>query len=477
MFGRSQNGPGGLSINTNQANSLSAPSTSQPPASGGLLGSSVQRDKPSTSLFGSSLSTSQPQQSNSLFGSTNPQPSQSTGLFGSSTAPQPQQGTGTSGTSMANQGGGLFGSSTMGPQQQSGGGLFGLPQQSNQPATSLFGNTNTQPQPTISVFGSTNAQPQAQQGGGLFASLGQNQNQAKPQTSSLFGAPNQGSSNQPPNQALQPSLFATSIGQYTQRQQPVPGVRVTTSELRPTTRFTDLHEQLQTLIENVDGFIQQQMKFQQECTALNSGLDEDCAQIPNDVELCGKALDTMQHALENDAEAISQAKALTQGDVTNAKLSFTTIENMTVPQQYQATNLWGLPSISRASAPTLLDDRDVTEGDGSTSLVSFFSTQVDHMSKSLDNYKRNVAEVEGYLKGVETHSMTRMQQLYLTRGHDGQGKSAEDQVRELAAVLKEFENGIINVAGKVGGVREKVLEVILDDHGSYDGINRRFAPL
>ncbi|KAL8816888.1 MAG: hypothetical protein Q9223_004173 [Gallowayella weberi] len=285
------------------------------------------------------------------------------------------------------------------------------------------------------------------------------------------------SSSQPSNQAPQPSLFATSIGQYTQRQQPVPGVRVTTSELRPTTRFTDLHEQLQTLIENIDGFIQQQVKFQQECAALNSGLDQDCAQIPDDVELCAKALDTMQHALENDAGTISQAKALTKGDVTNAKLSFMTIENMTVPQQYQATNLWGLPSISKASAPTLLDDQDITEGDGSTSLVSFFSTQADDMSKSLDNYKKHVAEVENYLKGAEANSVARMQQLYLTRGPDGQGKSAEDQVRELAAVLKEFENGIINVAGKVGGVREKVQEVVLDDHGIYNGRNRRFTSL
>lgn len=211
---------------------------------------------------------------------------------------------------------------------------------------------------------------------------------------------------------------------------------------------------------------------------MNSGLDERCGQVPTDVEFCAKALDTMQHALENDAEAISQAKALTKGDVANAKLSFTTIENMAVPQQYQATNLWALPSISRVSAPTVLDDRGVTGGDGSTSLVSFFSTQADDMSKSLDSYKRNIAEVESYLKGIETNTVTQMQQLYLTRGQDGQGKSAEDQVRELAAVLKEFENGIINVASKVGGVREKVQEVVLDDDdGSHIGRNRRFAGL
>ncbi|KAI4262651.1 MAG: hypothetical protein L6R42_002178 [Xanthoria sp. 1 TBL-2021] len=369
----------------------------------------------------------------------------------------------------------------MNTQQQTGGGLFGSQQQSNQPSTSLFGNINTQSQPTTSLFGNTNAQPPSQQGGGLFGSLGQSQTQSKPETLSVFNNFNQSSSNPPQNQAQQPiqqpSLFATSIGQYTQRQQPVPGVRVTTSELRPTTRFTDLHEQLQTLIENIDGFIQQQMKFQQECAAMNHGLDENCKQMPDDVEFCTRALHTMQHALENDAEAISQAKALTKADVANAKLSFTTIENMAVPQQYQATNLWALPSISREAAPSSLDDENITEGNGSTSLVSFFSSQSDEMSKSLDNYKKNVVEVENYLKGVETNTVTQLQQLFLTRGQDGQGKNAEDQVRELAAVLKDFENGIINVAGKVGGVREKVQEAVLDGYGSNNGGNRRFAPL
>ena len=255
----------------------------------------------------------------------------------------------------------------------------------------------------------------------------------------------------------------------------MPGVRVTTSELRPTTRFTDLHEQLQTLIENIDGFIQQQMKFQQECAAMNHGLDQNCSQMPDDVDFCTRALHTMQHALENDAEAISQAKVLTKADVANAKLSFATIESMAVPQQYQATNLWALPSISREVAPSSFEEDGVSGIDGSTSLVAFFSSQSDEMSKSLDNYKKNIMEVENYLKGVESNIVTQLQQLSLTRGQDGQGKSAEDQVRELAAVLKDFENGIINVAGKVGSVREKVQEAVLDGYGSHNAGNRRFG--
>ncbi|KAL9002785.1 MAG: hypothetical protein Q9188_004312 [Gyalolechia gomerana] len=473
MFGRSQSGPGGLSINTNQANTLSAPTNSQPQASGGLFGS-LQKDKPSTSLFGSSSSTIQPQQSTGLFGSTNSQPSQNTGLFGSRSTSQPQQNGAPAENSMSNQAGLLFGGSSSNAQQKPGGGLFGG-QQTNQQATNLFGSANAQ------------SQPQQQQKGGLFTSLGQNQNQQKSQTSGLFGAlnkdkdastfPSTQTQSQGQQQNQQPSTFATSIGQYTQRQQPVPGVRVTTSELRPTTRFTDLHEHLQTSIENVDNFILQQMKFQQECVALNPMLEENCNSMPTDVEFCTNALDTMQNALENDAGTISQAKSLTKGDVSNAKLCFSAVDNMAIPQQYQASNLWALPSVSRDSAPSLLDD-DATRGvDTNTSLVALFSNQSDAMSRSLDDYRKNVADIESYLKGIEASTMQQMQQLFFTRGRDGTDRSAEDQVRELAAVLKEFENGILNVAGRVGGVRENMQEVMLGDYRAQTERGRKLGPV
>ncbi|KAL8931045.1 MAG: hypothetical protein Q9208_000147 [Pyrenodesmia sp. 3 TL-2023] len=471
MFGRSQSGPGGLSINTGQANS--APSNTQPSAAGGLFGS-LQKEKPSTSLFGSSLTTSQPQQSTGLFGSTNAQTTQSTGLFGSNTTSQPPQNSIPAANPNASQAGMLFGGSNMG-QQQSGGGLFGSQQQPSQPTASIFGNANAQSQ-------------QPQQGGSIFTSLGQNQSQPKPQMSSLFGGLNPQkepssmfSSTQGQNQAhqqnQQPSIFATSIGQYTQQQRPVPGVRVTTTELRPTTRFTDLHEHLQTLIENIDDFIQQQIKYQQECVSLNSFIGQECDTMPNDVDYCTRALDTMQTALENDAAAIAQAKSLTKEDVANAKLNFAAVENMVIPQQYQTTNLWALPSVSRESAPSLLDDDESKDGIGSVNLINYFSSQADDMSKMLNGYQKNIGEVEAYLRGIEGNTVQQMQHLLLTRGHDGQAKTTEDQVRELAGVLKEFDNGILNVAGKVGGVRESMHEVLLGDYGSQNGRNRRFAPL
>lgn len=199
--------------------------------------------------------------------------------------------------------------------------------------------------------------------------------------------------------------------------------------------------------------------------------------MPNDVDYCTRALDTMQTALENDAAAISQAKSLTKGDVANAKLNFAAIENMAIPQQYQTTSLWAMPSVSRESAPSLLDDDESKDGIGSVNLIDYFSSQADDMSKMLNGYQKNIGEVEAYLRGIEGNTMQQMQHLLFTCGHDGQAKTAEDQVRELAGVLKEFENGTLNVAAKVGGVRESVQEVMLGDFGSQNGRNRRFAPL
>lgn len=224
------------------------------------------------------------------------------------------------------------------------------------------------------------------------------------------------------------------------------------------------------MIGDVDNFILRQIGLCEEC----EGAIENVASfssVPNDVEYCTKTLETVQDALENDAEAIAHAKALVKTDVANAKLSFKVIQNLKMPPQYQQSGVWRSPDLSQAAAPTLSDDDRLGP---SSNLVSYFSQEVDNMSKTLEGYKRSIAEVETYLKGVEVNTVHQMQQMAFTQGQDGQPKSAEDQVRELAAVLREFENGILGVAGKVGGTREKLQEVMLGNVGIRNGRTRRF---
>ena len=232
---------------------------------------------------------------------------------------------------------------------------------------------------------------------------------------------------------------------------------------------------MQKIIEGVDSFIQGQIRFQEQCELANKTIDDACASIPNDVEYCTKTLDTMQQALENDANTISHAKALTRTDAANAKVSFKVVQTLRMPVQFQHPGLWNASVTSQALAPSLADG-DV-DGSASTGVISYFSKQTESMSKTLDDYKNRITEVETYLKGIEASTAQQMQQMMLIRNRDGGERSAEDQVRELAAVLREFENGILGVAGKVGAAREKVLEVMLGDYDDTNGRTGRFGIL
>ena len=268
------------------------------------------------------------------------------------------------------------------------------------------------------------------------------------------------------------------MGQSTRQQsqqQTVPGVKIDVSNIRGTTRFNDLHDELQRQIETIDHFIQTQMHFQAECDSVQPKIESQSLYIPNDVDFVTRKLDTMQQALENDAAAIDAVRKCVKKDAADARLSFRAIDNLKLPQQYHYTGLWNVPAVSSQSAgPKLPGDDDEDEGAG-TNLVAYFSAQAEDMAKTLEAYKRSVHDIEAHLKGVETNMVQQMQQLAFTRGRDGGQRSAEDQVRELAAVLREFENGIMAVAGKVGGARDGVTDFIVGGAGSQNGRSgRRF---
>lgn len=270
-------------------------------------------------------------------------------------------------------------------------------------------------------------------------------------------AQNQQSTMQPPPAR---KLFPSQIGQYSQQQQTVPGVRILdVNQLRSTTRFNDLHEDLQKVIENVDNFISGQIRCQEECAQHTEDINQKCHQIPPDVEYCTKALDTTQQALENNAESIAFAKGLVKVDVADAKLSFQTIQNLKMPQQFQQSGMWNTTGISQSGGSSFPEE-DLEVG-ASRTLVEYFSKQADVMSKTLDAYKRSIGQVEAYLKDVESNAMQQMQQMMFDRGQDGVEKSAEEQVRQLAAVLRDFEHGITGVASRVGVTRDKIQEVVL----------------
>ena len=270
-------------------------------------------------------------------------------------------------------------------------------------------------------------------------------------------------------------LFPSQIGQYTQQQQTVPGVRILdVNQLRSTTRFNDLHEDLQKVIEQVDNFILGQIRCQEECAQYTEDIDQMCHQMPPDVDYCTKALDTMQQALENDADSIAVAKGLVKNDVVDAKLVFKTVQSLKMPQQYHQGGLWNTTGISQIGGLSFPEDAKVG---ASRNIIEYFSKQGDEMTKTLDAYKREIGQVEAYLKDVESNTMKQIQQTTFNRGQDRGERSAEELVRHLAAVLRDFELGITGVATKVGGTRDKIQEIMLGDSMVGGLMTKRYGML
>lgn len=206
------------------------------------------------------------------------------------------------------------------------------------------------------------------------------------------------------------------------------------------------------------------MKYQGECEDLMTSVDRKSSAIPGDVEYCSKTLETLQIALENDAEAIALAKTLMTTDSANAKLSFDVIRALKMPQQFHHFALWSGQHSSHGGEGPLIRENEVGP---SKNLVSYFSQAADQMFGTLSKYKGNINEVETYLGGLEVSLGQQVQQMAFVRGRDGGAKKADEQIRELAAVLREFEMGILGVAGKVGSTREKVQELTIGEIGEF----------
>lgn len=280
----------------------------------------------------------------------------------------------------------------------------------------------------------------------------------------------QGQPQQQQTQQPAPSIFANSIGQLSQQQQTVPGVRISINELRPTTRFNDLHEDLQRFIENINNFVLEQMKFQNQCEqAINGddGVKNTSVLVPGEVQSAHSTLDAVQQALENDAHAIAHVKTLNKGDHKDAMLSFKAASSLRVPQQFQHSSFRHTTNTPHAAGASLIDD------DGAaTDLVSYFTSQTNEMANTLDIYRSRLAGIDTYLNGIEVSMVDQMQQLIFLRGQDGIRRNAEDQVKELAAVLKEMQSGIAGVAGKLSVTRERVQGIIVGQENNDIMIRR-----
>ena len=156
------------------------------------------------------------------------------------------------------------------------------------------------------------------------------------------------------------------MGQSTNQQQTVPGVRIDVSQLRGTTRFNDLHDDLQKQIKLFDDVIQQQIRLKNDCDAIMPAHNNQLAQVPHDVEFVRRKRIGVENAQDSDAQAISIVQKLIKVDAEHAKLSFKAIDNLKLPPQYHSTGVW-------SGNPAANDNRNQENGDADAQdIVSFF---------------------------------------------------------------------------------------------------------
>lgn len=242
----------------------------------------------------------------------------------------------------------------------------------------------------------------------------------------------------------------------------MPGVKIDISNVRGTTRFNDLHEDLQKQIEQIDTFIQTQIQYKEQCDALMPSHAASLGTIPDDVAFVQNKLETTELALDNDSRAIEAMKDVVRRDADNARLSFRAIENLKLPQQFHYSGMWQTGASSSPGRGA--DGGSAGGGDngagGPVDLVAYVSETAESFAKTLEKYQRNVAEIEAHLRTLEASVVQQGQQMMFSRGRDGAGRSREEQVGELGRVLRDFENGILQVAKHVGQAREEVVVVV-----------------
>lgn len=387
-----------------------APAASKP---GGLFGSTTTTSAPATGLFAAPAATTSAAPSGGLFGNTAAQPTApSTGLFGNTAAQpaaaQPTTG-GLFGAKPAAPSGGLFGS-TATTSQPAAGGLFGAPAApaASQPATG-------------GLFGAKPAAP----AGGLFAS----QPAPPAASSSLFGALNNAN----------PAAAAPA-------QQSVPAVKIDWSNVKPTTRFNELHQEVQDAIVFIDEVIQGAMRASMQCSEAIPGLGRQTDALPADVDYLERRLETVEGALGRDAVVVSQNKKVIEKDSEDAVRLFRAIENLKLPNQFHYSTI----------GSGFQADADA-DGANATDLLGYFSTRAEELEAKTKLFDRHQREVDAHLRTVEHSAVEGMQKLGRRNGEGASG----DGLREIAGVMRTFEEAILRVAERIGEDRERVVDLSL----------------
>ncbi|EAW16301.1 nucleoporin FG repeat-containing protein [Aspergillus fischeri NRRL 181] len=356
------------------------------------------------------------------------------------------------------------------------GGLFGSANAQSKPAGGLFGN-----------LGGGNAQQSSNTGSSLFSGLGGQQQNTNTTAAGggLFGGSTQASS-----QPATGGLFSGTAGAGTTTAQgggTGGGLFGSTTQAQSKPLFGGLGASTTTgggllsELEKFDNYVLLQIKLCNEVSNMLPTIAGQAETIPNDVDFVQGKLETIEHALENDARDIDQLRSLVSRDAAEAQVAFRAIDTLKLPLQYQSAGGAGWWSAqdqkgsdrqalrsTRKNTLALPDDVE-TDASSATSingvpvnLVDYFSQRSDEMGTVLERYTRNLKEIEDHLHGIELSLNRQIQEFVASRSRDGATAGTQkSKLNDLAAVLGDVENGILGVASRLGAVTEQVQEVVL----------------
>lgn len=255
----------------------------------------------------------------------------------------------------------------------------------------------------------------------------------------------------------------------------VGAAKIDLDNLRPTTRFEDCVDQVKQEMETIDKMIQEQEKFAKEIEAFLPKHGEDVASIAPDVLFITDKAEDVEQALANDAQGVDAQRKNVEKDRKDVERCQRIVTNLSLPQGYQYSGMgassYGSMYGQQRPQPPASSTRDNREESGSydTDLIgNYFVPLAAELQKTMDAYANNLSEIESHMRVIESSAVVQAQQLAQRKAGVGGGQQngGDATVRELADILRGFEESILGVASVVGECRDGVNELVLGRVGA-----------
>jgi nucleoporin p58/p45 len=195
-----------------------------------------------------------------------------------------------------------------------------------------------------------------------------------------------------------------------------------------------------------------------QCSEAIPALGRQLDALPADVEYLDRRLETVEGALGRDAVAVGQGKEVAERDNEDAVRLFRTVENLKLPNQFHYATIGSSNFPTNPSDPT--PDASTT-----TDLLSYFSTRALELEGQAKTFEKHQREVDAHLRTVEYSAVEGLRKLGRARGAEEEGDRVGEGLREIAGVMRTFEEAILRVAERVGEGREGVVNLELGGVG------------